>query len=128
SAASTECCRPGSCPFTRNSCPGAGPMTDQQEDPTAALKRLRERIDAIDAQIQTLISERARCAQEIGTVKGLGKTAESSRPERGAQVRRGVIARNKGPLRDDEMVRLFRELMSACLAQEEPLKVAYLGP
>jgi len=103
-------------------------MTHQQEDPKAALKRLRERIDAIDAQIQELISERARCAQEIGAVKGLGKTAEFYSPEREAQVLRGVIERNKGPLRDDEMVRLFRELMSACLAQEEPLKVAYLGP
>ena len=41
---------------------------------------------------------------------------------------RKVVERNDGPLRDEEMVRLFRELMSACLAQEEPLKVAYLGP
>jgi chorismate mutase/prephenate dehydratase len=38
------------------------------------------------------------------------------------------VARNEGPLGNDEMVRLFRELMSACLAQEEPLKVAFLGP
>src|SRR5690606_25062254 len=72
--------------------------------------------------------ERARCAQEIGTVKGLGKTAEFYSPEREAQVLRAVVERNDGPLRDEEMVRLFRELMSACLAQEEPLKVAYLGP
>jgi chorismate mutase/prephenate dehydratase len=43
-------------------------------------------------------------------------------------VLRKVVDRNHGPLRDEEMVRLFRELMSACLAQEEPLKVAYLGP
>src|SRR5690606_14180830 len=103
-------------------------MSDEQEDPKAALQRLRARIDAIDAEIQALISERARCAQEIGTVKGLSKTAEFYSPEREAQVLRGVVERNKGPLRDEEMVRLFRELMSACLAQEEPLKVAYLGP
>src|SRR5690606_32970126 len=104
------------------------PMTDQQEDAQAALNRLRERIDSIDAQIQALISDRARCAQEIGVVKGLGTAAEFYRPEREAQVLRGVIERNQGPLRDEEMVRLFRELMSACLAQEEPLKVAFLGP
>ena len=103
-------------------------MTDQQEDAQAALNRLRERIDSIDAQIQALISDRARCAQEIGVVKGLGTAAEFYRPEREAQVLRGVIERNQGPLRDEEMVRLFRELMSACLAQEEPLKVAFLGP
>jgi chorismate mutase / prephenate dehydratase len=107
-------------------------MSDQRSDkPTseqAELKRLRERIDEIDARIQALISDRARCAQEIGVVKGLGKTAEFYRPEREAQVLRAVVERNKGPLRDEEMVRLFRELMSACLAQEEPLKIAYLGP
>jgi len=38
------------------------------------------------------------------------------------------MERNQGPLSDDEMLRLFREIMSACLAQQEPLKVAYLGP
>src|SRR5690606_34516802 len=50
------------------------------------------------------------------------------RPEREAQVLRAVVERNDGPLRDEEIVRVFRELMSACLALEEPLKVAYLGP
>ncbi len=99
---------------------------DQGGAPT--LESLRERIDAIDAEIQALIAERARRAQEIGTIKGLSSTAEFYRPEREAQVLRRVVERNKGPLRDEEMVRLFRELMSACLAQEEPLKVAYLGP
>jgi chorismate mutase/prephenate dehydratase len=92
------------------------------------LEQLRERIDALDAQIQDLIAERARCAKEVGTVKGLTATADFYRPEREAQVLRRVVERNRGPLRDEEMVRLFRELMSACLAQEEPLKVAYLGP
>ena len=97
-------------------------------DEQAALRELRERIDRIDAEIQVLIADRARCAQEIGAVKGLGKTAEFYSPEREAQVLRRVVERNDGPLSDEEMVRLFRELMSACLAQEEPLKVAYLGP
>ena len=41
---------------------------------------------------------------------------------------RRAIERNKGPLRNEEIVRLFREIMSACLAQQEPLKVAFLGP
>lgn len=95
---------------------------------TAELDRLRARIDALDAEIQALIAERARCAQQVGALKGLSKTADFYRPEREAQVLRKVVERNDGPLRDDEMVRLFRELMSACLAQEEPLKVAYLGP
>ena len=50
------------------------------------------------------------------------------RPEREAQVLRLARARNQGPLRDAEVLRLFREIMSACLAQQEPLKVAFLGP
>lgn len=89
---------------------------------------LRGKIDTVDEQLQKLIAERARYAKEIGIVKGITNTAEFYRPEREAQVLRRVVERNRGPLRDEEMVRLFRELMSACLAQEEPLKVAYLGP
>src|SRR5690606_31858141 len=50
------------------------------------------------------------------------------RPEREAEVLRRVRERNAGPLRDEEMLRLFREIMSACLAQQEPLKVGFLGP
>ncbi len=93
-----------------------------------ALAALRAKIDSVDERIQQLIAERAHYAKEIGVVKGLTHTVEFYRPEREAQVLRKVVDRNDGPLRDEEMVRLFRELMSACLAQEEPLKVAYLGP
>jgi chorismate mutase/prephenate dehydratase len=93
-----------------------------------ALQGLRGKIDALDAELEELISQRARYAKEIGVLKGITSTAEFYRPEREAQVLRRVVERNKGPLRNEEMVRLFREMMSACLAQEEPLKVAYLGP
>jgi chorismate mutase/prephenate dehydratase len=90
---------------------------------------IREKIDGIDARIQELLSERARFAQQVGISKSAsGKTVDFYRPEREAQVLRRVIERNDGPLRDEEVVRLFREIMSACLAQQEPLKVAFLGP
>ena len=94
------------------------------------LAQIRGRIDGVDEQIQTLISERAKLAQLVGISKakdGL-KTVDFYRPEREAQVLRMAKTRNKGPLRDEEVLRLFREIMSACLAQQEPLKVAYLGP
>jgi chorismate mutase/prephenate dehydratase len=94
----------------------------------AALGALRSKIDGVDEEIQKLIAQRAAFAKEVGVIKGLTSTADFYRPEREAQVLRKVVERNHGPLRDEEMVRLFRELMSACLAQEEPLKVAYLGP
>jgi chorismate mutase / prephenate dehydratase len=93
------------------------------------LEAVRERIDSVDEQIHGLISERAKLAQLVGISKSRdGHTVDFYRPEREAQVLRRARERNHGPLRDDEVVRLFREIMSACLAQQEPLKVAYLGP
>lgn len=102
-----------------------------QSTPSAqeqSLDDLRDRIDRLDAEIQARIAERARCARQVGEIKGLAGPAEFYRPEREAQILRKVVERNDGPLSDEEMVRVFRELMSACLAQEEPLRVAYLGP
>jgi chorismate mutase / prephenate dehydratase len=100
---------------------GAAPRPDLEE--------VRARIDAVDVEIQRLISERARLAQLVGISKSSsGRTVDFYRPEREAQVLRAARARNAGPLRDEEVLRLFREIMSACLAQQEPLKVAFLGP
>lgn len=102
-------------------------MTD--ETSKSRLSEVRQRIDALDEQIQALISERARLAFDVGESKGrLPNAVDYYRPEREAQVLGQVKARNQGPLSDAEMLRLFREIMSACLAQQEPLKVAYLGP
>jgi chorismate mutase/prephenate dehydratase len=96
---------------------------------TGDLAAIREQIDRIDADIQALLNERARCAQQVGISKSAsGKAVDYYRPEREAQVLRKALDRNQGPLRDEEVARLFREIMSACLAQQEPLKVAFLGP
>ena len=93
------------------------------------LHNIRERIDEIDARIHGLLNERARFAQQVGISKTKdGKAVDFYRPEREAQVLRTALKRNRGPLRDEEIARLFREIMSACLAQQEPLKVAFLGP
>jgi chorismate mutase/prephenate dehydratase len=92
------------------------------------LKAVRDRIDALDEQIQTLINERAKCAQEVAALKNGGDAASFYRPEREAEILRMILARNQGPLSGEEMARLFREIMSACLALEQPLRIAYLGP
>lgn len=93
------------------------------------LNDVRARIDRIDAQIQDLLNARAAAAHEIAEVKRAHDPAALFyRPEREAQVLREVKARNKGPLGGEEMVRLFREIMSACLALEQPLRIAFLGP
>src|SRR5688572_30208481 len=95
------------------------------------LDELRNKIDDIDAKIEALISERARCAQEVAHVKTTVAKQESGkdarppvfyRPEREAQVLRNVMERNEGPLDNEEMARLFREIMSACLALEQPTR------
>ncbi len=93
------------------------------------LAEIRERINGIDEQIQALINDRAKIAQQVGVAKGdLASAVDYYRPEREAEVLRSVLDRNKGPMRDEEMLRLFREIMSACLAQQEPLKIGFLGP
>src|ERR1700683_1880429 len=106
---------------TRRSPPGL-PLRPQLEE-------VRRRIDGVDEQLHRLINERARLAQQVGISKtGAGRTVDFYRPEREAQVLRLARERNVGPLSDAEVLRLFREIMSACLAQQEPLKVAFLGP
>jgi chorismate mutase/prephenate dehydratase len=89
---------------------------------------LRTKIDALDVQIMENISQRANFAQQVAKVKkGLGDTAYY-RPEREAQVLRRVMESNTGPLDNEDMARLFRQIMSSCLALEQPIKVAFLGP
>lgn len=101
----------------------------KKSDSSAELAEIRNRINAVDEEIQNLINERARYAQQVGVAKGkLQSAVDYYRPEREAEILRAVIERNKGPLRDEEMLRLFREIMSACLAQQEPLKIGFLGP
>lgn len=105
-------------------------MTSNENEPaTPDLATLRDRIDGIDRDIQALINERARFAAQVGKAKGtLARAVDYYRPERESQVLRRVVDRNEGPLENAVLVRVFREIMSACLAQQEPLKVGYLGP
>lgn len=102
-------------------------MTDE----AGKLAVLRDKIDHIDVQIQRLLNERAACAQEVAEVKqeaAQGKPVQYYRPEREAQVLRAVMERNEGPLPDEFVGKLFREIMSSCLALEKPMAVAFLGP
>lgn len=102
------------------------------------LELLRVEIDDIDEQLHALVNRRAACAQRVAETKlreyidenGDGDLSKVMfyRPEREAQVLKKVMARNQGPLSDRSVAHLFREVMSACLALEKPLEVAYLGP
>jgi len=97
--------------------PGAG------QDSGLAMHRAA--IDALDREILERLNARAKHAQAIGKLKEGGS---AYRPEREAQVLATLAANNTGPLSTEAVTGVFREIMSACLALEQRLKVAYLGP
>jgi chorismate mutase / prephenate dehydratase len=88
------------------------------------LLKLRAEIDRLDGEMLALLAQRAQCAKRVGEVK----RGPLYRPEREAQVLRSIGERNPGPLSAEAVQRIFREIMSWCLALEQPLKVAHLGP
>lgn len=93
------------------------------------LAELRIEIDTLDKEIQGLIGKRAELASEVAEVKKLeDSNSVFYRPEREAQVLRSIIERNQSLLKGEDMAYIFREIMSACLALEQPLNIAYLGP
>lgn len=114
-------------------------MTDK-ETSAPSLDSLRQRIDAIDLEIQALLSERAQSALLVAKVKkasaatvdngvdGVSPLVSFYRPEREAYILKNVAARNKGPMRDEHVQRIFREIISASLSLEEKLTIGYLGP
>ena len=89
------------------------------------IEKLRRQIDALNDELAALVQRRAGLAQQIGALKGGGG---AYRPEREAEILRRVAKTNSGPLGAEQMVAVFREIISACRALEEPLRVAYLGP
>ena len=100
-------------------------MSDRDRD--AELARHREAIDRLDREVLARLNERARHAQSIGELKA-GAGGPAWRPEREAQVLGRLVAENTGPLTGEHVTGVFRQVMSACLALEQQLHVAYLGP
>lgn len=108
-------------------------MSDRSiKDSGLTLDELRQKIDQLDTELLQLVNQRASLAQQVAHVKmsalAKGEKPVFYRPEREAQVLRRIKERNKGPLGDETVAWLFRELMSACLALEEPMRIAFLGP
>ena len=99
-------------------------MADSLNSEQEELGKLRDGIDAIDTQVLQLLSQRAKLAQRVGEIKH----GNIYRPEREAQVLRRIAETNPGPLSEAAVRTIFREVMSACLALEQPLKIAYFGP
>ncbi len=89
------------------------------------IEKLRRAIDALDDEIVERLGRRAELAREIGALKGGGAVY---RPEREAGILRRVARAPRGPLAPEQVTAVFREIISACRALEQPLRIAYLGP
>ncbi|MES2979803.1 MAG: prephenate dehydratase [Pseudomonadota bacterium] len=94
---------------------------------THNLPDLRTQIDSIDTQLLDLLNRRAKVAEQVGEVKKREGTP-FFRPDRVAKVIEQLQASNPGPLKSEHIAAVWREIMSACLALEAPVRVAYLGP
>ena len=91
------------------------------------LEKMRNKIDILDRKLISLLNLRAEITKEIGKEKiNTGKSIYS--PEREMQVLRKITSLNKGPLKISALEAIYREIMSASLALEKLLKVAYMGP
>lgn len=100
-------------------------MSGDTPDVRQNLNKLRACIERIDDELLRLINERAQIAHHIGKLK---QGSVIYRPEREAQILHRFAETNRGPLTDSSVQHILREIMSACLALEQPLRVAYLGP
>jgi chorismate mutase / prephenate dehydratase len=91
------------------------------------IQELRKKIDGIDDKLLDLLNERARIVIEIGNIKKTGRM-EFHSPSREREIIERLTAHNNGPLPQDTLKAVFREIMSSSLSLERPLKIAYLGP
>ena len=91
------------------------------------LDALRKEIDAIDQELLERLNRRVQLAQKVGHSK-LERGMEVYVPSREEEVFGKLTASNKGPLPDKAVRHIYREIISAAIALEKPLKVAYLGP
>ncbi len=105
--------------------PQAAPAAGR--DANTSLAPLRAQIDALDRQILELLNQRAHVAEKVGEIKRAEGTP-FFRPERVAQVIDRITQANPGPLLNQHVTAIWREIMSACLALEAPQRVAVLGP
>lgn len=94
---------------------------------TRNLDALRREIDAIDDAILDLLNRRAELVMEVGQVKTAEKR-DFHVPNREREIYERLLARNTGPFPAEAVKSVFREIISASLALEAPMKVAFLGP
>ena len=92
-----------------------------------SLGSLRKQVDKIDGALVKLLNQRAMMSSQIGKLKLKAKKGIYS-PDREKQVLQNLAGANKGPLDIEALEAIYREVMSASLALEKDLTIAYLGP
>ena len=92
-----------------------------------SLSEHRQAIDQLDAQIVRLLNERTRHVLAIGEIK-LKAGEEIYAPHRERAVFDRVCAQNAGPITDEQLRAIYREIMSSALALEKTMVIAYFGP
>ncbi|KAI8145350.1 Prephenate dehydratase-domain-containing protein [Fennellomyces sp. T-0311] len=101
------------------------------------LSSLRKRIDTLDATLVDLLNERAQVSLNIGAAKrkatGGDESSESKElhvymPGREKEVYAKLEGMNQGPLNHSSLHAIFREIMSASIALQKDVSIAYLGP
>ena len=95
--------------------------------PSDDIQKLRDKIDKIDNEVINLLNERTQLVLEIAKLKNR-EGREVYAPDRESEVYRKIDQVKKGPLKSDSLKSIYREVMSASLALEKPIKIAYLGP
>lgn len=88
---------------------------------------LRNIINYVDEQILELLNQRVQAASEIGKIKSVDDS-EVYVPAREKDVLERVTALNKGPIQNDMLKAIYREIMSASISLEKEIRIAYLGP
>jgi chorismate mutase/prephenate dehydratase len=91
------------------------------------LEELRAQIDAVDTRLLELLNERADLVHEVGEIKRR-QGLEIYAPEREDALLQRLVSISRGRLPARSIRAIYREIMSAALALEEDLKIAFLGP
>ncbi|MFC1855035.1 prephenate dehydratase [Thermodesulfobacteriota bacterium] len=99
----------------------------ETNDIDVQLKGCRDKIDKIDNKLLDLLNDRANVVLEVGRIKG-ERNEKFYVPSREKKIVERLTKNNKGPFPNDALKTLMREIMSASLSLEKPMKIAFFGP
>ena len=84
-----------------------------RSDLSQKLKEKRKEINLLDLKLLTLLNQRLRMALEIGKIKKeMGKKIDDPRREK--EVLERLKLKNKGPLKDEDLKKIFTTIMKVC--------------